>query len=89
MEHITQEQVSKEITHIINKKINEFKRNDDKYRNHYESVMEELESEIKDSEELIGYLTEENLSISRIGEEGYLRCLKHIVGMFREWEKDI
>ena len=48
--------------------------------------MSELESEIRNTEEIIEDFKESKLSVNVI-EEGYLRCLKTMVNRFRDWER--
>lgn len=87
MNNITQEEIAKQITDLINKNVERLNHNDKKYKNLYESIMEDLENEIRCTEELIEDFTESKLTINKIEQEGYLRCLKTMVNRFRDLEK--
>jgi len=86
MKHITEKEVARQITELINKNVNQLKFEDEKWKNQYDSVMEELEHEIKMTEELIEDFTESKLTFNKIEQEGYLRCLRTMVNRFRDWE---
>lgn len=87
MKQITEKEVARQITDLINKNVNQLKHDDQKWKSQYDSVIEELESEIKQTEELIEDFTESNLSFNKIEQEGYLRCLRTMVNRFRDWER--
>ena len=87
MKQITEKEIAKQITELINKNINQLKNDDEKWKNQYDLVMEELEFEIKMAEELIEDFTESKLSFNKIEQEGYLRCLRTMVNRFRDWER--
>ena len=87
MNNITQEEIAKQITDLINKNVERLNHNDKKYNNLYELIMEDLENEIRCTEELIEDFTESKLTINKIEQEGYLRCLKTMVNRFRDLEK--
>lgn len=87
MKQITEEEVAKQIAELINKNVNQLKHDDEKWKNQYESVMLELESEIRNTEEIIEDFKESKLSVNVIEQEGYLRCLKTMVNRFRDWER--
>lgn len=87
MKQITEKEIAKQITELINENINQLKNDDEKWKNQYDSVMEELEFEIKMAEELIEDFTESKLSFNKIEQEGYLRCLRTMVNRFRDWER--
>lgn len=86
MKHITEKEVAKQITELINKNINQLKSDDEKWKNQYESVMSDLEMEIKNTEEIIEDFKESKLSINVIEQEGYLRCLKTMINRFRDYK---
>ena len=87
MKQITEKEVAKQITELINKNVNQLKNDDEKWKNQYESVMSELESEIRNTEEIIEDFKESKLSVNVIEQEGFLRCLKTMVNRFRDWER--
>lgn len=87
MENITEKEVAKQLTELINRNVNSLKLDDEKWKNQYNFVMEELEIEIKSTEELIEDFTESKLTFNKIEQEGYLRCLRTMVNRFRHWEK--
>lgn len=76
----------KEIAELINRNVNSLKQDDEKWKNHYESVMSELDYEINKTKEAIQDFSESKLSINRIEQEGYLRCLEVMVNRFRAME---
>ena len=82
MKQITEKEVAKQITELINKNVNQLKHDDEKWKNQYESVMSELESEIRNTEEIIEDFKESKLSVNVIEQEGYLRCLKTMLIVF-------
>ena len=87
MTKITEKEVARQITELINKNVNQLKNDDQKWKNQYDAVLEDLESEIKSTEELIEDFTESKLSINIFEQEGYLRCLKTMVNRFRDLER--
>jgi len=86
---ITEKEIAKQLAELINKNVNKLNNDDQKYKNHYESVMEELEYEIKQAELVIEDYTDAKLTFNKIEQEGYLRCLKTIVNKFRDIENYI
>jgi CRISPR/Cas system CMR-associated protein Cmr5 small subunit len=86
MKQITEKEIARQIAELINKNVNDLKQDDEKWKNQYDSVLQELESEIKLTEELLEDFTESKLSINLIEQEGYLRCLRTMVNRFRDWE---
>lgn len=87
MGNITEKEVAKQLAVLINRNVNSLKLDDEKWKNQYNYVMEELEIEIRDTEELIEDFTESKLTFNKIEQEGYLRCLRTMVNRFRDWEK--
>ncbi len=87
MSKFTVEEISKELIKMIDNKVSIIENNDQKFKTHYESVMDELESELKFTSELIEDFKEGGLTINAVEQEGYLRCLKTMVNRFRDWEK--
>lgn len=87
MQQITEKEIAKQITELINKNVNQLKHDGQKWKNQYDVVMEELESEIKITEETIEDFTESKLQFNKIEQEGYLRCLRTMVNRFRDWER--
>ena len=83
---ITTEQIAKQIKDLIDRNVNTIKHDDEKWKEHYQMIVEDLEGEIKMTEELIEDFTESKLSINLIEQEGYLRCLRTMVNRFRDWE---
>lgn len=87
MKTITQEEVLGYLTDFINNNVSRLRQDDHSWKNHYDSVMIDLEYEIKSTEELIEDFTESKLTFNKIEQEGYLRCLKTMYNRFKEWEK--
>jgi hypothetical protein len=81
--------IAKEIKHLIDQNVSKIKHDDQKWKNHYDSVMEELESEIETAEVVIEDFKESKLSINLIEQEGYLRCLRTMVNRFRHYENHL
>lgn len=79
--------VAQRVAVLIDQAVNEATKGVTKWKRQYKTVMDELELEISQSEIEIKDLTEDNLSINRIEEEGYLRALKTMVNRFKNWEK--
>jgi hypothetical protein len=86
MKQITEKEIARQIAELINKNVNTLKQDDEKWKYQYDCVLQELESEIKLTEELLEDFTESKLSINLIEQEGYLRCLRTMVNRFRDWE---
>lgn len=87
MKQITEKEVAEQITKLINENVNQLKHDDEKWKNYYVSVMNEIEGEIENTKELIADFTESNLSFNEIEQEGYLRCLITMFNRFRDWER--
>ena len=87
MKNLNEKEIAKQLNELINRNVNSLKLDDEKWKNQYNAVMEELEIEIKNTEELIEDFTESKLSFNKIEQEGYLRCLRTMVNRFRNWEK--
>jgi hypothetical protein len=83
---MTIEQIAKQIKDLIDRNVSNTKHDDEKWKEHYQMIVEDLEGEIKITEELIEDFTESKLSINLIEQEGYLRCLRTMVNRFRGWE---
>ncbi len=78
--------IAEKLAVLVNQTAKNVENNEQKYKNQYDSVMAELEFEIKQASSGLEYLKEENLTFSAIEQEGYLRCLKQMVDKFRSWE---
>lgn len=59
------------------------------YKNHYESVMSELESQLEAANETIEDYKEGGLTINAVEMEGFRRGLTTMINEFRNWEKYI
>lgn len=85
MGKITEKQIAQQITELINYNVNKLKNNDEIYKNQFNDVMFEIESEIKSTEETIEDFSESKLTINKIEQEGYLRCLKTMYNRFNSF----
>lgn len=81
MRQISEKEIAKQIADLINRNVNSLKQDDEKWKNHYEQVMSELDYEINETKEAIQDFSESKLSI-----KGYLRCLEVMVNRFRAME---
>lgn len=81
------EDIAQQLLEIIKNEVNNEKHDDSKYKNHYECVMEELESELNYINRLIQEHTDDNLKLNTIEAEGYKRCLITMINRFRDFEK--
>jgi tRNA A37 N6-isopentenylltransferase MiaA len=79
--------IAEEIATLVHRTVKRIEYDEQKYKNQYDSVMSELEDEIKQIESSIIYFKEEKLTFNAIEQEGYLRCLKQMVDRFRSWEE--
>lgn len=80
------DEIARHISELVDKNVAQLKNNDQKWKNQYETVMDELEGELRLTEESLKDFKEENLTVSFIEAEGYLRCLKAMVSRFRNFE---
>lgn len=84
---ISEKEVANKLTELINKLVYDLQHDDQKWKDQYEEVMEELETEIRIAKEVILDFNEENLTLNKIEQEGYLRCLITMVNRFKDWER--
>ena len=77
------EEISKKISDLIERSVEEVTYDDTKWKKYYENVIEELEYEIQSTEPIIADFTEAGLSINRIEVEGYMRALKTMLNRFK------
>lgn len=76
-----------ELQKMINYEVSKIENNETKWKNQYENVMSELESELKYTNEIIEDFQESKLTINIIEQEGYKRCLTTMLNRFRDFEK--
>ena len=72
---------------MIDYEVSKIENNETKWKNQYENVMNELEGELKYTNEIIEEFKESKLSVNVIEQEGYRRCLKTMINKFRDFEK--
>lgn len=75
-----------QLSELIDRHVCSLTKEDTKWKEMYDSVMSELETEIQVTEQIIADFTESKLTINTVEQEGYLRCLKTMVNRFRDWE---
>ena len=80
-------EIAKKVQKLIDFEVSNIERNENKWKNQYENVMSELESELKYTNEIIEDFQESKLSINIIEQEGYKRCLTTMINRFRDFEK--
>ncbi len=83
----TVEEIAEELLELIELKSQTSYRKDNKWKHHYENVMQQLEQEIKLYKEIIVENTDNNLTLNKIEAEGYMRGLITMVNRFRDDEK--
>ena len=84
-------QIARQLKHIIDENVRDRLYNVEElsYKNHYESVMSELESQLKVANEIIEDYKEGGLTINAVEMEGFRRGLTTMINEFRDWEKYI
>jgi gas vesicle protein len=85
MKKVKLEDITRDIASYIEKKVGNITYNDQKWKEHYDSVTEELKSEIERTKEAIKEYAEDNLTVNRIEMEGYLRGLITMTNQFERW----
>lgn len=83
---ITEEEIARQLATLINQNISKKQNDDNKWKNHYFEIIEELEHEIKFSEDNILDYKEDKLTFNLIEQEGYLRGLKRMLRSFKDRE---
>jgi hypothetical protein len=78
------ESVSKYVDQRLKIHINSNK----EWESHYNDCILELKQELKTTESVIKDYTEENLTVNRIEQEGYLRGLKTMLNSFEKYKPD-
>jgi 3-methyladenine DNA glycosylase AlkD len=78
------ESVSKYVDQRLKIHIN----NDQEWKSHYNDCIRELKEELKATESVIKDYSEENLTVGRIEQEGYLRALKTMLNSFEHNRPD-
>jgi len=81
------EEIAEKVQKLVDYEVSKIERKETKWKNQYESVMSELESELKYTNELIVDSNENGLTISSVEAEGYKRCLITMINRFRDFEK--
>ena len=64
------DEIARHISELVDKNVAQLKNNDQKWKNQYETVMDELEGELRLTEESLKDFKEENLTVSFIEAEG-------------------
>lgn len=79
-------EIAEKVQKMINYEVSKIENNETKWKNQYENVMNELEGELKYTNEIIEEFRESKLSVNVIEQEGYKRCLETMINKFREFE---
>lgn len=79
------EDITRDIAHYIETKVNDINHDDQKWKNYYDSIIVELESEMDRTKEAIKEYSEDNLTVNRIEMEGYLRGLITMLNHFERY----
>jgi uncharacterized membrane protein YgaE (UPF0421/DUF939 family) len=80
-------EIAKKVQTLIDFEVSNIERTENKWKNQYESVMSELENELKYTNETIEDFQENNLTFNIIEQEGYKRCLRTMINRFHYFEK--
>lgn len=80
-------EVSKKVKELIDFEVSKIERNENKWKNQYNDVMSELESELRITNETIEDFKDSKLTLNSIEMEGYKRCLTTMINRFRDFEK--
>ncbi|WP_158730002.1 MULTISPECIES: hypothetical protein [unclassified Flavobacterium] len=80
-------EVSKKIKELIDYEVSKIERSENKWKNQYDSVISELESELRQINEVVEDFTDSKLTLNCIEMEGYKRCLTTMINRFRDFEK--
>jgi hypothetical protein len=70
-----EKQIQDIIDQRVEKKLSELTNNDNAFKEVLQDHIEDLNYQIKDAKANIGDYKDDNLTISKVEEEGYLRCL--------------
>ena len=84
---ILTKEITKKVVDFIDNEISRAKHNDEKWKDHYNSIMEELNYEIKSTEETILDFEDGKLKFNQVEMEGFLRGLKTMYNRFKNWEE--
>lgn len=80
-------EIAEKVQKMIDYEVSKIENNETKWKNQYENVMNELEGELKYTNEIIEEFKESKLSVNVIEQEGYRRCLETMINKFRDFEK--
>ena len=83
--NVNLEDITRDISHYIETKVNDINHDDQKWKNYYDSIIVELESEMVRTKEVIKEYSDDNLTVNRIEMEGYLRGLITMLNQFERY----
>jgi hypothetical protein len=93
MKQITQEEIAKYIAEKINYEVQNLVQNiksdNEKFETLYKRIIDELEYQLEESTQNIEAFEESKLTINKIEQEGYRRCLHEVINLFRAIKNDI
>lgn len=79
--------ITTKINNFIQSEIASFTDEDTKWKQHYDSVMENLKYEMEQVKAVIADYKEDNFTVNVIETEGYLRGITTMYNQFKDWEK--
>ena len=85
MREVNLQSITRDIGSYIHSKVIDITKDDNKWKEYYDSIIEQLKSEIHQTKEVIADYNDNNLSINRIEQEGYLRALITMVNQFEQY----
>ena len=80
-------EIAEKVQKMIDYEVSKIEKNETKWKNQYENVMNELEGELKYTNAIIEEFKESKLSVNAIEQEGYKRCLETMINKFRDFER--
>ena len=85
MREVNLQTITRDISSYIHSKVIDITKDDNKWKEYYDSIIEQLKSEIHQTKEVIADYNDNNLTINRIEQEGYLRALITMVNQFEQY----
>ena len=86
MENLKMENTMKDIASYIESRVANIIHDDHIWKEYYESIINELKSEVESTKDIIKDYAEESLTVNRIEMEGYLRGLITMIDRFDGWK---
>jgi poly-beta-hydroxyalkanoate depolymerase len=80
--------IAETISEYVEQKLKKHINDDKEWESYYNNCILELKQDLKTAESVIKNYTEENLTVNRIEQEGYLRALKTMLNSFEKYKPD-